>query len=304
MKKTLEDGLMKNLEYTFVTKDGREFPAELSTSVVKDASGKRVGFVAITEDITGRKQMERQLLKAERLAAIGELAAMIGHDLRNPLTGIIGAAYYLRTKLDLKMEPKAREMLEIIEKDIEYSNKIINDLLDYSREVKLEVTETTPKLLIREAFMLVTVPSNVQVINLAENEPKLKVDVEKLKRTFANIIKNAFDAMPVGGTLTIRCKQRDGDIAFIFSDTGVGMSKEVLDKLWRPLFTTKAKGMGFGLPICKRIIEAHGGKISVESTVGKGSTFTIIIPIEPKIDGGEQIWVKMPESLSSMTTKA
>jgi len=304
MKKTLEEGLMKNLEYTFVTKDGREFPAELSASVVKDASGKRVGFVAITEDITGRKQMEQQLFKAERLAAIGELAAMIGHDLRNPLTGIIGATYYLRTKLGLKMEPKAREMLEIIEKDIEYSNKIINDLLDYSREVKLEVTETTPKLLIREAFTLVTVPGNVQVINLAENEPKLRVDVDKLKRTFANIIKNAFDAMPVGGTLTVRCKRLDGDLAFIFSDTGVGMSKEVLDKLWRPLFTTKAKGMGFGLPICKRILEAHGGKISVESTVGKGSTFTIIIPIEPKIDGGEQIWVKMPESLSSMTTKA
>jgi signal transduction histidine kinase len=96
----------------------------------------------------------------------------------------------------------------------------------------------------------------------------------------------------------------DGDLVFTFSDTGVGMSQEVLDKLWRPLFTTKAKGMGFGLPICKRIIEAHGGKISVESTVGKGSTFTIIIPIEPKVDGGEQIWVKTPELSSLMTTKA
>jgi signal transduction histidine kinase len=248
--------------------------------------------------------MEQQLFKSERLAAIGELAAMIGHDLRNPLTGIIGAAYYLRTKASLKMDPKAREMLEIIEKDIAHSNKIINDLLEYSHEIKLEVTETTPKQLAREAFALVTVPENVQVINLAEDEPKLKVDVDKLTRTFANVIKNAFDAMPVGGTLTVRCKRQDGNLNFIFGDTGVGMSKEVLDKIWSPLFTTKAKGMGFGLPICKRVIEAHGGKISVESAVGKGSTFTVTVPIEPRVDGGEQIWAKMPESLSSMMTKA
>jgi signal transduction histidine kinase len=304
LKNTLEDGLIKNMEYTFITKDGREFPAELSASVVKDASGKKVGFVAITKNITGRKQMEQQLFKSERLAAIGELAAMIGHDLRNPLTGIIGAAYYLRTKASLKMDPKAREMLEIIEKDIAHSNKIINDLLEYSHEIKLEVTETTPKQLAREAFALVTVPENVQVINLAEDEPKLKVDVDKLTRTFANVIKNAFDAMPVGGTLTVRCKRQDGNLDFIFGDTGVGMSKEVLDKIWSPLFTTKAKGMGFGLPICKRVIEAHGGKISVESAVGKGSTFTVTVPIEPRVDGGEQIWAKMPESLSSMMTKA
>jgi PAS domain S-box-containing protein len=303
LKKTLEDGLIKNIEYTFITKDGREFPAELSASVVKDASGKKVGFVAITKNITGRKQMEQQLFKSERLAAIGELAAMIGHDLRNPLTGIIGAAYYLRTKASLKMDPKAREMLEIIEKDIAHSNKIINDLLEYSHEIKLEVTETTPKQLAREAFALVTVPENVQVINLAEDEPKLKVDVDKLTRTFANVIKNAFDAMPVGGTLTVRCKRQDGNLNFIFGDTGVGMSKEVLDKIWSPLFTTKAKGMGFGLPICKRVIEAHGGKISVESAVGKGSTFTVTVPIEPRVDGGEQIWAN-PESLSSMMTKA
>jgi signal transduction histidine kinase len=202
------------------------------------------------------------------------------------------------------MDLKAREMLEIIEKNIEYSNKIINDLLDYSRDIKLEVTEITPKELTREALALVALPRNVQVINLTGDEPKMKADIDRLKRTFANVIRNAFDAMPAGGTLTIRCRKLDGNLDFIFTDTGVGMTKDVLEKLWRPLFTTKAKGMGFGLPICKRIIEAHGGKITVESTVGKGSTFTVTIPIEQKVDGGEQVWVEMPESLSSMTTKA
>ncbi len=304
MKKAFEQGSIKNVEYAFVTKDGREFPAELSATVIKDASGKAMGFVAMTKDITARKQMEQQLFKSERLAAIGELAAMIGHDLRNPLTGITGAAYYLKTKFGKRMDFKAKEMLEIIEKDIEYSNKIINDLLEYSRELKLELIGTTPKSIIRETLSLVTVPENIRVVNLTKNKPRMKADVDKMKRTFANMIKNAFDAMPIGGTLTIRSRRVNANVQIAFSDTGVGMSKQVLDKLWRPLFTTKAKGMGFGLPICKRIVEAHGGKISVESTVGKGTTFTITVPIEPKVEGGEEVWVNVPESLSSTMTKA
>jgi PAS domain S-box-containing protein len=303
-KKTLEQGWIKNVEYTFETKDGREFPAELSATVIKDASGKAMGFVAMTKDITARKQMEQQLFKSERLAAIGELAAMIGHDLRNPLTGITGAAYYLKMKFGRKMDVKAKEMLEIIEKDIEYSNKIINDLLEYSREIRLELDGTTPKSLVREALSLVTVPDNIRVLNLSRNKPRMKVDIGKMKRTLANMIKNAFDAMPIGGTLTIKSRRVNNNVQIALSDTGIGMSKQVLDKLWRPLFTTKAKGMGFGLPICKRIVEAHGGKISLESSVGKGTTFTITVPIEPKVEEGREVWMNVPESLSSTMTKA
>jgi len=304
MKKAFDQGFIKNVEYAFVTKEGREFPAELSATVIKDASGKAMGFVAMTRDITARKQMEQQLFKAERLAAIGELAAMIGHDLRNPLTGITGAAYYLKMKLSKKMDVKTSEMLEIIEKDIEYSNKIINDLLEYSREIKLELMGTTPKSLVGEALSLVTIPENIRVTNFTKTKPPMKADIDKMKRTFANIIKNAFDAMPIGGTLTIKSRRINNNVQITFSDTGIGMSKQVLEKLWRPLFTTKAKGMGFGLPICKRVVEAHGGKISVESTVGKGTTFTITVPIEPKVEGGEEIWMNVQESLSSTMTKA
>ncbi len=130
-RKAFEQQSIKNVEYAFVTKDGREFPAELSATVINDAKGKSIGFVAITKDITARKQVEQQLFKSERLATIGELAAMIGHDLRNPLTGITGATYYLKTKFGKRMDVKGKEMLEIIEKDIDYANKIINDLLEY-----------------------------------------------------------------------------------------------------------------------------------------------------------------------------
>jgi len=303
-KKAYEQGYLKNTEYTFVTKDGREFPGELSASIIKDAAGKAIGFVEMTRDITARKQMEQQLFKSERLAAIGELAAMIGHDLRNPLTGITGATYYLKTKLDKKADTRTKEMLEIIEKDIEYSNKIINDLLEYSREIRLELAETTPKSLIREALSLVALPENIRVRNESRNMPQIKVDPEKMKRTFANLIKNSFDAMPIGGTLTIKSRRVNDNVQIAFSDTGIGMTKQVLEKLWRPLFTTKAKGMGFGLPICKRIVEAHGGKITVESAVGEGTTFTVTLPIEPLENEREEIWMNIQESLSSTMTKA
>jgi signal transduction histidine kinase len=142
------------------------------------------------------------------------------------------------------------------------------------------------------------------VIDLTENKRKIKVDADKIKRIFINIIKNAVEAMPKGGTLTIKSKELNGNVEITFSDTGVGMSKGTLEKLWTPLFTTKAKGMGFGLPICKRFIEAHGGSISVKSTLRKGTTFTVTLPIEPKIEkGGEKVWVKALESSLLTTTK-
>jgi PAS domain S-box-containing protein len=299
MKRTFEHGHLVATEYTFVTKDRREFPAELSASVVRDASGNPIGFVAITKDITERKRMEQQLFKSERLAAIGQLAAMVGHDLRNPLTGITGAAYCLRTRLGGAADDRVKEMLKIIEKDVAHSNKIINDLLEYSREINLELTVLSPRALVKEALSLVKVPKRVQVIDLTEEKPEVTVDVEKLKRAFVNIIKNAVDAMPKGGKLTIESRESNGDLEIVFLDTGVGMSEETLRNICRPLFTTKAKGMGFGLPICKRFVEAHGGKICARSTIGKGSTFTVKLPIQPHMEESEKVWVKMPEHVAN-----
>ena len=247
------------------------------------------------------EESQEQLLKAQRMAVIGELAGMVGHDLRNPLTSINGATYYIKKKLGPEIDRKITEMLELIEKNIIYSNKIINDLLDYSREIRLDFSECSPKTIINEALSLVEIPQHIKVLNEVEEKPKIKVDTEKLKRAFINLIKNAVEAMPEGGTLTIKTRKLNNTIEFSFSDTGIGMTKETIKKLWIPLFTTKAKGMGFGLAICKRIIEAHKGSISVESTSGKGTTFVVILPIDQRIEGGETLWVKTLESsLSTM----
>jgi len=247
------------------------------------------------------KKSQEQLLKAQRLAVIGELAGMVGHDLRNPLTSINGAAYYVKKRLSSKIDGKVKRMLDLIGKNIVYSNKIINDLLDYSREIKLDLTESNPKSIIKEALSLVEIPKKVQVIDLTDDKPKIKVDTAKIKRAFVNILKNAVEAMPKGGTLTTKSRKSDGNLEFVFSDTGVGISKKTMENLWTPLFTTKAKGMGFGLAICKRIVEAHEGSISVQSARGKGTIFIVTIPVKSKLEGGEKIWVKPLES-SLLTT--
>ena len=158
----------------------------------------------------------------------------------------------------------------------------------------------------KDTLFLIQIPLSVRVVDSTQNQPKTKMDVEKMKRVFANLIKNAVDAMPEGGRLFISSKKSNGNVDFTFADNGMGMAGEVMEKLWTPFFTTKAKGMGLGLAICKRMVEAHSGKISVESIVGKGTTFTVTIPVEPipSKEGGEKVWVNMPESLSSTTTKA
>jgi signal transduction histidine kinase len=205
------------------------------------------------------------------------MAAMEGHDLRNPLTGISGAVYILREKYGSLMDEKGIEMFKLIDSGIEYSNKIVNDLLDYSGELRLERIESDVRSIIQNALSMVDVPKNVQVIDSTDNEARVSVDEDVLKRALINLIKNAVEAMPDGGTLTITSKNSDGNVEIRFIDTGVGMTKEAQERIWRPFFTTKAKGMGFGLPITKRIIEAHGGSVSAESTVGKGATFKITL---------------------------
>jgi two-component system sporulation sensor kinase A len=320
-------GKKVSIEICIKNKKGQELYLECSSAIMK-IGDKLVGMLVIARDATERKQMQKkleeysqqleemvdkrtrqlkeaqeQLVKSERLATIGQVAATVGHDLRNPLTGIASATYYLKTSLASKMDMKAKEMLELIEKDVQYSNKIITDLLEYSREIRLELTETSPKTLIKEALLLVEVPKNVRVLDSTESKPRTTMDLEKMKRVFVNLIKNAIDAMPNGGRLALTSKEPNGNVEFILVDTGAGMSKEVIEKLWTPFFTTKARGMGLGLAICKRIIDAHGGKISVKSTVGKGSTFTITIPIKPKSEGGEKVWVNAPESLLSTTMR-
>jgi PAS domain S-box-containing protein len=288
LKKTLEQGSVKNIEYTCLTKDGSEFPAELSASVMRDALGNPVAFVGILKDITERKRMEQQLLKSERLAAIGELATMVGHDLRNPLTGIVGAAYFLKMKLGSKMDKKTLEMLELIEKDIEYSNKIVNDLLDFSRDIRLIRVKTNVKSSVKEALSKMQIPKKIEIVDLTD-KTSIFVDTCQINRVFENVIKNAIEAMPKGGKLEIKSEKTGNWLKMTFKDTGEGISKENLSRLGSPLFTTKAKGVGMGLAICKRLIEAHGGSLCIESKQKVGTCVSIWVPIDAEMEERQQL---------------
>jgi PAS domain S-box-containing protein len=271
--------------------EGKDYEAEIENTTLRDETKqchliasalpgyeKSLGRVlACIIDLTPQKRLEEELVKSQRLAAIGETASMVGHDLRNPLQGIAGALYLLKQESLTKEE--RNEMLQVIEKSIHYSDAIIKDLLDYSAEINLELAEATPRSITRDAIEAVKVPQNVKVQDLSEDQPILRVDPDRMKRVFINLIENAIDAMPQGGTLTISSKKFDANVEIAFTDTGFGMSEKVMENLWRPLQTTKAKGMGFGLAICKRIMDSHGGIMSVKSEEGKGTTFTIQLPI-------------------------
>jgi PAS domain S-box-containing protein len=229
-------------------------------------------------DLTDRLKMEQRLQQAERLAAVGETAAMVGHDLRNPLQGIASAVHLL--KQASLTEKERDEMLRVIEKSLDYSDSIVRDLTDYSSRIQLQLGEATPKSIITDVIGSVKTPQSLIVQDLTQNAPTLRVDVDRLRRVFINLLVNAIDAMPQGGTVTFTSQESDGHVEIAVADTGSGMPEKVMENPWRPLQTTKAKGMGLGLAICKRIVDAHQGNISVKSRDHEGTTVTIRLPIE------------------------
>ncbi|XHH08968.1 MAG: CHASE4 domain-containing protein [Candidatus Bathyarchaeia archaeon] len=213
----------------------------------------------------------------QKLETMNEVSRMVAHDLRNPLTGIKGAAYSLKRNYSQEIGEKGLGLLKVIDDCVDYSNKIVSDLWEYSSEIKLEKTKTSPYRLVIKALATIAVPSNINIINYASSDFGLNVDTGKIERVFSNLIKNAIDAMPNGGTLNITTQKLRHETVIIFKDNGVGMSEEIVEKLGNPFFTTKAKGMGVGFSICKRIVEAHQGKIEVESTPRVGTRISVFL---------------------------
>jgi PAS domain S-box-containing protein len=299
----VENGSTTSLECCLTKKDGSTYPVELTISSLRDAQEMPYGFVVIIRDLTEKKELEKKLFNAERLAAIGELAGMVGHDLRNPLAAIKNAVYFLKKKGASIKEEQAKTMLETIESGVAHSDKIINDLLDYARNIHLELEVDSVRNVLIDALTVVRIPENVQVLNAVPEEPTIRVDKNKIERVFINLVKNAIDAMPNGGTITISCKQANDKFEITFADTGTGIPEEIIPKIFSPLFTTKAQGMGFGLAICKRMVEAHGGTITVETEKGKGTAFKVTLPIAKQPTEDKKDWITVPEYLVS-TTKA
>jgi signal transduction histidine kinase len=219
----------------------------------------------------------RDTLK-RKLEGMNEASRMVAHDLRNPLSGIRNATFIIKKRYGAEMGKEGQAMLQTINNCVSYSDRIVQNLLDYSSEIKLDKIEAYPKKLVDSVLSKCVIPKNINFINAVSDELTVKVDPDKIERVFTNLIVNSVDAMQTGGSIIVSSKKTGEFVQLDFSDTGSGIPKKALEKIWTPFFTTKPKGMGIGLSICKRIIDAHEGKIEILSTEGKGTTFSIFLP--------------------------
>lgn len=302
-EQVVKRGYSDLFEKEYFRKDGSVVPISIRVWLIRDEKWKPAGMWGIVRDITRSKQMENELKRhsehlerlveertkklkdAERLAAIGETAAMVGHDIRNPLQTVEGAIYI--AKEEIKSLPSRtqeinniEEMLNTIKDETTYVNKIVSDLQDYARPLEPQLEETDTQQLINGILATMQIPREIQVsVTVEQDCCNMIVDPTMMKRILANLITNALQAMPNGGRLTITAIRKQDEVHIGVQDTGQGILDENKANIFQPLFSTKAKGQGFGLAVVKRLVEAHNGIISFDSEIGKGTTFSITLPI-------------------------
>jgi two-component system, NtrC family, sensor histidine kinase HydH len=227
--------------------------------------------------MTELQATQAQLVRQEKLAAVGQLASTVGHELRNPLGVIMNVLYLLEVAAG--ENDLVRRHLATAKRETSAATLIVSDLLDYSagREPMLTAVQVTD--LISEALSVVPAPAGVEVAERSDPELVITADRDQLRQALLNLITNGFDAMPDGGTLTISAAPAGGSVTITVTDTGIGMSDETRQHLFTPFFTGKVRGIGLGLAVTKRVVEAHGGTITVASTPSVGSSFTITVPV-------------------------
>ena len=226
------------------------------------------------------RNMQQDLIKAEKFATIGRLSSSVAHELRNPLASIKNIAYFLLKMKTFDNDDKAKNMVQMLSSEVLRANKIITELLDYSRIKKLTKMSLDIELFFDKVIKMVPLPENIKLIRKIESFDVI-LDPDKITQVIINLISNARDAMPPnGGEIIISTKKIDSICQIFVQDNACGMSKNTVVHIFDPLFTTKLQGIGLGLCIVKEIIEAHNGKISVYSEENIGTTFTIELPLK------------------------
>jgi len=238
------------------------------------------------------EQAQSQLVRSEKLAALGQLAGGVAHDLRSPLGAINNAIYYLKKRLGAtdfaESNPRIGQFLQIAEEELEHSNAIISDLMTFTRVGVPSLSLTNLGEAVDHALATVQLRDNVRLLKQTDPDlPEVLADGEQLYRVFINLANNALDAMPDGGELTVSTAKVDGYAEVSFQDTGVGISEEDMKKIFEPLFTTKTKGTGLGLAVSQQIVDKHGGSIQATSSQGEGATFTVRLPLDCPLDSDQ-----------------
>ena len=243
-------------------------------------------FNFMVQKIRDERALEEKLREAEHLSAVGQLSRSIAHEIRNPLNFISLSIDHLKEKYapsENDKKEKFESLMASIKQEIQRLNNLVGDFLDYGKPLKLNLQEVDVGNIIEEVMSLVWAKAekdNIEIFKQYGMLPMLYLDPELVKTCIFNVVLNAFQAMPEGGKLTLRTQTSDSRVSIIFEDTGIGISKETLSKVFNPFFSTKISGLGLGLALTKRVIEEHKGKVDFQSREGKGSTVTISFPIQ------------------------
>jgi PAS domain S-box-containing protein len=287
LQEAMKEGYSGSREYSVVAKDGRRVPVETNAAMMKDTTGRAIGFVGISRDISERRQLRQRLIQSEKLAAVGTLAYGIAHEFNNILAGIMVNAEFATSSSD---EQEIRECFKSILENTQRGSSITNSLLAVAGERKgkrevADISQTLDNVLSFSRRELEKV--NVTLVTDLEPVPEIFCDPGDFSEIFLNIINNARDAMqPEGGTLTVKIGPHNDNIRIVFKDTGCGIPDEVKGRIFDPFVTTKgalgkseAPGTGLGLYLAYSIVDSYGGRIEVQSEKGKGTTFDILIPV-------------------------
>ena len=280
---TLETGeRLASQEKELLRADDRAIPLGFSTSLVRDEAGTVLGALEVFNDLTEVKRLEAEVQRVQTLAALGEMAATVAHEIRNPLGGIAGYAGMLER--DLAADDPNRRLVHKITEGVGRLNRIVVSLLNYTRPLSLNVHPVNLAALVEEttAFFAIDIERSREDIRIERAFPAdeliCRVDPEQLQQVILNLLQNAMQAMPEGGAIEVGLRAEGNTGVLIVGDTGVGMDDEVREKLFTPFFTTKEDGTGLGLVTSKKIIDAHNGQIRVDSEPERGTQFSISLP--------------------------
>jgi PAS domain S-box-containing protein len=267
-------------EKTLVRHDGSEVPVAVSTSVMKDQNGTAIGAVEVIHDLSKMRALEDEVSRIKALAALGEIAATVAHEVRNPLGGIQGFASLL--KRDLPGDHPSQRLADKIIAGVENLDKSVTSLLTYAREISLSQRLVDVEGFLEDvlSYFSADINHNADKYEVLVNSPsnlKWRFDPEQFRQAIVNLLHNAVQSMPDGGKVTVSANADDSLLVTI-EDDGVGIANEDLGRIFTPFFTTRESGTGLGLATVKKIVEAHRGTIGVRSTVGKGTVFSMRLP--------------------------
>ncbi len=280
LKKPITDMLnerkvIERAEISYTTTSGKRIWLGLTISPLKDTEGKTIGQILVFTDLTHLKSFEAQMELRNKLASLGEISAGIAHELRNPMAVIAGYTKLLYKKVDESL----KTTVTAISKEISVMDRIITDFLSFAKPLELTISDIDLKSLIEKCISAIREERHdIKFCINFQEIPLIKGDEILLRQAFTNLIQNSVEAMPQGGNINITAVHSDF-LEISISDSGHGISDNIIDKIFLPFFTTKEKGTGLGLAIVHKIIISHGGNISVTSN-DKGTTFKIRFPIE------------------------